>query len=674
MPTNNDLLKRAIEAVSVRQVIAKFGRGAEVPERDGVKFSSILRADRNPSCSIADGRYHDWSQDRHLDSYSFFQELSGLDSKKAFVPFIELSPYAHELNGNGSHSFKNGSSNKLDWPALVKNVSEQDLQELASWRGYTDEFCRWLVSAGYIGRKGPSWAFPVFSNGMVVAAHIRQDKSEWRYEPKLNSRTTPLVLGDLGTAERIVFTESQWDAFSILDALGVYNGERVAAVATRGASNGKLVGTGGDNGAAELILVPQNDEAGQKWLDAAKANLKDPFKIVRVPKEYDDANDWHQDCGDIRGAIEAAPIEHSEGAKKDEDQAESIRELTGASFLEFSKRPIDQSKALLGDRYLCSGGAWLVVAPSGHGKSTLAAQASILLACGLPAFGIKPPRPIRSFVIQSEDDDGDITEMSQIIDYLQLTAEQRALVGRNTHVEFVNDATGNRFLKICDQFLTQWPCDLLWINPYTAYLGADIKDDEANCLFLRNGPNPLLTKHNCAAVPVHHTPTTNFRNAENWKPSDWMYAGAGAAVLTNWARAIMVIDPCEETGTYRFIAAKRGKRIGWGNDHSGLYVTYWSHCREEAKLLWIPATEAEIKASVKSKLKAEDILEFVSPVEPRSKHQIHQLANEKAVVGRDKLSGFLQDLLDLGKISVTTAPRANARPEVKYVKNAVIPG
>jgi hypothetical protein len=116
---NNDLLKRAIEAVSIRQVLAKFGRGADVPERDGVKFCSILRPDRNPSCSIADGRYHDWSQDRHLDSYSFFQELSGLDSKKAFVPFVELSPYAHELNGNGSHSFKDRPPSKLDWAALV---------------------------------------------------------------------------------------------------------------------------------------------------------------------------------------------------------------------------------------------------------------------------------------------------------------------------------------------------------------------------------------------------------------------------------------------------------------------------------------------------------------------------------------------------------------------------
>jgi AAA domain len=305
-PTNNpDLLKRAIDAVSIRQIIAKFGRSADVPERDKVKFCSILRPDRNPSCSIEDGKYHDWSRELHLDSYSVFQELSGLDQKKAFVPFVEMSPYAHELNGQ-----RNGAT-PFDWMALARNVSDENLKELSDWRGYSVEFCRWLVDLGYIGRKGSNWAFPVFNNGRVVAAHIRQDKDVWRYEPKLSEfglRVTPFVIGDIATAQRVVVAESQWDTFSVLDELRAHNGERAAGVSTRGAANGKLVIGIGD-AAAEIILVPQNDPAGEGWLDTAKANLKQPFKIVRVPKDYHDANDWHRDCGDIAGAIEEAPIE-----------------------------------------------------------------------------------------------------------------------------------------------------------------------------------------------------------------------------------------------------------------------------------------------------------------------------------------------------------------------------
>src|SRR5438132_11882747 len=108
--------------------------------------------------------------------------------------------------------------------------------------------------------------------------------------------------------------------------------------------------------------------------------------------------------------------------------------------------------------------------------------------------------------------------MAQIDDHLKLNSSQRKLVCSNTHVEFVNDVTGDDFLNVCDEFLTQWKADLLWINPYTAYLGADIKDDGENTQFLRNGLNPLLTRYQCAAIPIHHTPKTNFRDTTNWKP------------------------------------------------------------------------------------------------------------------------------------------------------------
>jgi hypothetical protein len=86
--SNSDLLKRAINTVTVRQVIEKFGRAADVPSRDGVKFCSILRGDRHPSCSIEDNKYHDWTRGEHRDSYDLFQQLSGLDSKAAFLPFV----------------------------------------------------------------------------------------------------------------------------------------------------------------------------------------------------------------------------------------------------------------------------------------------------------------------------------------------------------------------------------------------------------------------------------------------------------------------------------------------------------------------------------------------------------------------------------------------------------
>jgi hypothetical protein len=99
MSDNTELLKKAIAALPIRDLLRKLNITGEIPERDGVKFSSPLRPDQNPSCTIYDGRLHDWSRDEHLDSFYIFQRVKGLDSKAAFVPFVEMAGYAHELSG-----------------------------------------------------------------------------------------------------------------------------------------------------------------------------------------------------------------------------------------------------------------------------------------------------------------------------------------------------------------------------------------------------------------------------------------------------------------------------------------------------------------------------------------------------------------------------------------------
>src|ERR1700720_1374013 len=77
----------------------------------------------------------------------------------------------------------------------------------------------------------------------------------------------------------------------------------------------------------------------------------------------------------------------------------------------YANQAIDETQTLLGNRYLCRSGGMFVVAPSGMGKSTLSLQMAILWCCGLIAFGIKPKKALRLLIVQSEDDEGDCTEM-----------------------------------------------------------------------------------------------------------------------------------------------------------------------------------------------------------------------------------------------------------------------
>jgi RecA-family ATPase len=108
------------------------------------------------------------------------------------------------------------------------------------------------------------------------------------------------------------------------------------------------------------------------------------------------------------------------------------RQLVGRSFVKYSHMTIPAEETLLGNRWLCRGGGALIVAPSGQGKSVLTAQASILWGCNKPAFGIKPSRPLRSLILQAEDDDGDMQEMGEIINHLHLSNDEIRMVDTNT--------------------------------------------------------------------------------------------------------------------------------------------------------------------------------------------------------------------------------------------------
>ena len=144
-----------------------------------------------------------------------------------------------------------------------------------------------------------------------------------------------------------------------------------------------------------------------------------------------------------------------------------------------------------------------------------------------------------------------------------------------------------------------------------------------------------------------------------------MYRGAGAATITNWARAILVIDPGRNPDAYRFIAAKRGKRIGWGYE-SPVYETYWSHSHDD-RLLWVSADQAQIKAEAKTHkdLAPSDLLPYFTE-EPVIIEQIIEAARGK--IGEKKVRTMLKVLLAESKLSVTEIKRKGARPERKYAR------
>src|SRR5271157_3569794 len=67
------------------------------------------------------------------------------------------------------------------WKACVSAMTDENLQKLSEWRGYSMEFCLWLRDNELIGVYEVSWAFPVKNEeGDAVGVHYRMEEA-WRY-------------------------------------------------------------------------------------------------------------------------------------------------------------------------------------------------------------------------------------------------------------------------------------------------------------------------------------------------------------------------------------------------------------------------------------------------------------------------------------------------------------
>jgi hypothetical protein len=201
-------------------------------------------------------------------------------------------------------------SQPFDWSQCVRDFTPDHAGRFAQWRSLSPEFVAWLHDRQFIGLFRRCLAFPVHdAGGAVVRAHVRAvqrqpDGSEsvlWFYSPK--GPGLPLVIGDARTATTVWAFESQFDLLAALDLAGWHNLPDglpgIAAVATRGAENGKRL-AGLFPPAATLLLFPQNDPPrpdraetpAQKWTREAAAHAGcQTVHLVSTPGDFKDLND-----------------------------------------------------------------------------------------------------------------------------------------------------------------------------------------------------------------------------------------------------------------------------------------------------------------------------------------------------------------------------------------------
>lgn len=221
-------------------------------------------------------------------------------------------------------------------------------------------------------------------------------------------------------------------------------------------------------------------------------------------------------------------------------------------------------------RYLCrSKAAWLI-APSGVGKSSLMAEFAIGWALGEPVFGITPARPLKTLVIQAENDKFDLAEMVQGVMRgrgIDRGWDPEGILDRiNQNVKFYTEsvAIGPAFADKMHRLIDREKADIVNVDPLLSYAGIDVTKNEQAGPFVRKLIEPVLLATGVVMIGTHHTGKPKpSKETQNWTALDWAYSGLGASELVNWARAVLALRLIDsENRLFALELCKRGSRAG----------------------------------------------------------------------------------------------------------------
>jgi hypothetical protein len=276
--------------------------------------------------------------------------------------------------------------------------------------------------------------------------------------------------------------------------------------------------------------------------------------------------------------------------------------------------------ALAGRRWLVRGGTSLWAGGSGYGKSALEMQFAIYWACGRKCFGMGPTRPVKSLIVQAENDLGDMAEQFQGV-VAGITATQdlnvdefKQLIEQNVIIHRIVGKTGVAFLTLLDALIQETRCDIVWVDPLFAFAGCDLMNAKETGRFLREGLFPIAVRRNIALQVLHHVGKPVRDKDESVAPMseiDYQYLGFGTSEIQNSFRAVNVIVPIANTSTFKLVLSKRGERAG-AKDIEGNWTRtlFLEHSKEG--ICWLQTDEPDAEVGRPPKFKLQDLLDEMS--------------------------------------------------------------
>lgn len=218
---------------------------------------------------------------------------------------------------------------------------------------------------------------------------------------------------------------------------------------------------------------------------------------------------------------------------------------------------------LIGRRWICKGGSLLFSAQAGAGKSTLLTQMAISWALGKDLWGIRPVRPLRILIVQSENDGGDLGEQWQdVSDSLHLSQGERLTLKDQVVIYREAVKTGEAFGQLLEDLVIAHRADLCFCDPLLGFAGGDVSKQEFCSHFLRHILQPILMRTGVALIAIHHQ-NKPPKKKEDQAGMTSTYDFTGSSELANWFRSTAILrreDP--ELPHFIFKLGKRGTRAG----------------------------------------------------------------------------------------------------------------
>lgn len=347
-----------------------------------------------------------------------------------------------------------------------------------------------------------------------------------------------------------------------------------------------------------------------------------------------------------------------------------------AKTLDELRRPSPgNDEELLKHRFLCRGGGLLLVGPTGIGKSSLSMQMMINWALGRSVFGIEPAKPLKSLLIQAENDEGDLSEMRDgVFSGLNLSDSDRESACSRIFIVNENSKVSKAFITdTVKPILDAVKPDILWIDPVLAYLGGEMNSQQEVGRFLRNLLNPVLAEFNCAVVIIHHT-NKPYAGNEKRGSVDVAYLGAGSAEWSNWSRAILSLQKTDTTNVFELRAAKRGGRLGWKepDQTATSYSRLIAYHKEPGTICWVdvdPDTLQGQSPEAKDTDATASVMKHVPPDNPVAKQVLISRCSKDGI-GIHRAAKLIDNLVRDGALFIWNKPRKGNKPEVHLARIA----